>query len=190
MKKETILVGIVALLAGLIVGWMFLQKSANTPPAVAPAPVAGSAPTINVQQQVDKLKAVVAGDPKNRQAWVMLGNEYFDNDRPMESVEAYQKALDLDANDPNVLTDQGVMFRRLGWYDRALANFSRASQIDPRHTNSLFNLGVVYRYDLNDLSKAAEAWNKFLAVNPSGPGADRVRQELAFIKTSPAGNKP
>jgi tetratricopeptide (TPR) repeat protein len=188
MKKETILIGVVALLAGLIIGWMFMQKGSQSTPAVTPAPVAGPAPMVNPQQQIDKLKAIVAGDPKNRQAWVMLGNEYFDADRPMESIEAYQKALDLNASDPDVLTDQGVMFRRLGWYDRALANFSKAGQIDPKHVNSLFNLGVVYRYDLKNFPMAVEAWNKFLAINPNGPGAERVRQELQLIKTQVPNN--
>jgi len=140
---------------------------------------------VNAQQKINELKAIVAGDPKNRQAWVALGNEYFDADQPMESVEAYQKALELNDKDPNVLTDQGVMFRRLGWFDRAIANFSKANQADPNHATSLYNLGITYRYDLQDFPKAQEAWTKFMMVSPNGPGSDRVRQELEFLKTHP-----
>lgn len=188
MNKETILIGVVMLVAGLIIGSIVWQKgSAPAPVAVAPAP--GQMPLANNQQKINELKAIVASDPKNRQAWVSLGNEYFDTDRPVESVEAYQKALEMNGNDPNVLTDQGVMFRRLGSFERAAANFAKASQIDPRHANSLFNLGIVYRYDLQDYPKATEAWNKFLAVNPGGPGADRARQELEFLKIHAADGK-
>jgi len=147
-------------------------------------------PKVNVQQKVGELKAIVAKDPNNRQAWVALGNEYFDADQPMDAVEAYQKALDLNAKDANVLTDQGVMFRRLGWFDRAVDNFTRANQADPSHTVSLFNLGITYRYDLQDFAKAQEAWTKFLAVNPNGPGSDRARQELEFFKLHPPSPKP
>lgn len=193
MKNDSILVGIVALVAGLIIGWMAGQKSSSpTPVSVAsgPAPAVAPAPMVNVQQKVNELKAIVAKDPKNRQAWVALGNEYFDADQPMESVEAYQKALELNDKDPNVLTDQGVMFRRLGWFDRAIANFSKASQADPTHATSLYNLGITYRYDLNDFAKAQEAWTKFLVVSPNGPGSDRVRQELEFLKTHPPIPKP
>ena len=103
----------------------------------------------------------------------------------MESVDAYQKALDLNPNDANVLTDQGVMFRRLGWYDRAIDNFTKANQADPNHSISLFNLGITYRYDLQDFPKAKVAWEKFLAVNPNGNGSDRVRQELEFLQKHP-----
>ena len=192
MKKDTLLVAIVALLAGLIIGWMAGQKSAGPAPvAVTGAPpVQTPMPTINVQQKVGELKAIVAKDPNNRQAWVALGNEYFDADQPMDAVEAYQKALDLNAKDANVLTDQGVMFRRLGWFDRAVDNFTRANQVDPSHTVSLFNLGITYRYDLQDFAKAQEAWTKFLAVNPNGPGSERARQELEFFKLHPPTPKP
>ncbi len=199
MKNDTILVGVVALVAGLIIGWMAGQKSSEPAPTAVtqgpaptagPAPAAGPVPTANFQQKVNELKAIVAREPQNRQAWVALGNEYFDADQPMESIEAYQKALDINAKDPNVLTDQGVMFRRLGWFDRAIDNFTRAYQADPGHATSLYNLGITYRYDIQDFAKAEEAWTKFLAANPSGPGSDRVRQELEFLKTHPPIPKP
>ena len=189
MKKETILVTVVILLVGLIVGYMFWQKSSQPAPAVVQAP-AGSPPMVNNQQRISEYQAMVAQDPKNRQAWVMLGNEYFDIDRPVESIEAYQKALELNADDPNVLTDQGVMYRRIRQFDRALANFNRANQLDPGHVNSLFNMGIVYRYDVNRPDLAEASWTKFLAINPGGPGADRVRQELAKLKSQPPLNKP
>ena len=192
MKKDTILVAVVALLVGLIIGWMAWQKSTSpAPPAVSGAPpVQGSMPMVNVQQKIGELKAIVAKDPNNRQAWVALGNLHFDADQPMDAIEAYQKALDLNANDANVLTDQGVMFRRLGQFDRAIDNFTRAYQADPVHGTSLFNLGIVYRYDLQNFAKAKEAWSKFLAINPSGPGSDRVRQELEFLKKQSPVPKP
>jgi len=191
MKKDTLLVAAVALLAGVIIGWMAGQKSAGPAPAAIPTtPVQGPMPTANLQQKVAELKAIVAREPNNRQAWVALGNEYFDADQPMDSIEAYQKALDLNAMDADVLTDQGVMFRRLGWFDRAVDNFTRANQANPSHATSLYNLGVTYRYDLQDFAKAEEAWTKFLAVSPTGPGSDRVRQELEFFKTHPPTAKP
>ncbi|NIQ93302.1 MAG: tetratricopeptide repeat protein, partial [Desulfuromonadales bacterium] len=98
-------------------------------------------------------------------------HNYFDSNQYVQAVEAYDKALELDGNDPNVLTDQGVMFRKLGWYDRAVQNFRKANQLNSLHTQSLYNLGIVYRYDLNDFEKAIEAWEKFLSIAPPGPSA-------------------
>jgi tetratricopeptide (TPR) repeat protein len=77
------------------------------------------------------------------------------------------------------------MFRKLGWYDRAVQNFEKANQLNSLHTQSLYNLGIVYRYDLNDFPKAVEAWEKFLAIAPPGPSTDQVRKEVDFMKSHP-----
>lgn len=186
MKKETWIIVGAALVIGILVGVLLFGKSRQDQaagPGTATAPP--GLPTVNYQQQITMLEGIVAKDPGNRNAWVELGNNYFDSRQPMKAVEAYGKALAIDGNDPDVLTDQGVMFRQLGWYDRAIANFVKANQISPDHVQSLYNLGVVYRFDLNDPVKARQAWEKYLKINPSGPGADQVRTELEAIKAHP-----
>jgi cytochrome c-type biogenesis protein CcmH/NrfG len=186
-NKEAIIFAGIALIVGVLIGFMIGSKTgggSNTA-QVRPPTAAPPAATINPQQDIKRLEEVVAREPDNRNAWVQLGNTFFDAQQPMKSIEAYQKALDLDGNDPNVLTDQGVMFRRLGWYDRALQNFEKAAEISPDHPQSYYNLGIVYRYDLQDFPKAVEAWEKFLALNPAGAGAEQVRQEMDFLKTHP-----
>ncbi len=185
MKKETLLIIGVTLIAGFIIGLLAGQNDSGTrTPAPTGAP-AGPVPTVNLQQKLGELKNIVANDPGNFQAWVALGNEYFDSNQFMDAIEAYDKALAIKPDSPNVLTDQGVMFKRLGWFDRAIANFSKANEIDPSHATSVYNLGIVYRYDLQDFPKAQEAWTKFLEINPTGPGSDRVRQDLEFLRTHP-----
>ena len=189
MKKETLLIVGVTLVAGFIIGMLFGQNDSGTKtlaPAGAPT---GPMPTVNLQQKIGELKTIVANDPANFQAWVVLGNEYFDSNQFMDAIEAYDKALAIKPDSPNVLTDQGVMFKRLGWFDRAIGNFSKANQVDPSHATSVYNLGVVYRYDLQDFPKALEAWTKFLEISPTGPGSDRVRQDLEFLRTHPQAEK-
>jgi len=186
-NKETLILMGVALVIGILVGVIGSnlgggQKRASV---TGNAPAPANAPAVNQGQNIKMLEAVVAKDPANRNGWVQLGNSYFDTQAPMKAIEAYGKALEIDDKDPNVLTDQGVMFRRLGWYDRAIANFEKAAGIDPKHAQSYYNLGIVYRYDLQDFAKATETWQKFLELNPSGGGADQVRQEMEFLKTHP-----
>lgn len=185
MRKETILVAVVALVAGFLIGLLVGQKSSAPPAPIASGVPSTPPPVVNMQQKINELKRIVAADPANFQAWVRLGNEFFDANQFMESIEAYDKALEIEPNSPNVLTDQGVMFRRLGWYDRAIENFRKANEIDPTHATSMYNLGIVYRYDLKDFAQAQEAWTRFLEISPSGPGSDRVRQDLEFLRTHP-----
>lgn len=185
MKKETILVGVVCLVAGFLIGLLAGQSGSKTTSAVPVGSPGAPPPVVNMQQKIGELKNIVAADPSNFQAWVALGSEYFDGNQFMDAIEAYDKALEIQPNSPNVLTDQGVMFRRLGWFDRAIENFTKANEIDPSHATSIYNLGIVYRYDLQNFTKAQEAWVKFLELSPSGPGSDRVRQDLEFLRNHP-----
>jgi len=184
-NKETIILMGVALVIGILVGVIGSNIGGRgRQRSVSSAPPA-SAPVVNQGQNIKMLEAVVAKDPANRNAWVQLGNIYFDTQQPMKSIEAYGKALEIDGNDPDVLTDQGIMFRQLGWYDRAIDNFEKATAIDPNHSQSYYNLGVVYRYDLKDFPRAIEAWQKFLDLNPTGQGADQVRRDMEVLKSHP-----
>lgn len=181
MKKETILLVVVALVAGVLGGVIFTnakKDQAASGPAFNPA----SAPAADYQQKIQTLEAILAGEPGNRQAWVHLGHNFFDSGNPMKAIEAYDKALELDGNDPDVLTDQGIMYRRIGWFDKAIGNFTKANELNPRHQNSLFNMGIVYSQDLGDKVKAEEAWNRYLEIVPTGQGADKVRTMIDHMK--------
>jgi tetratricopeptide (TPR) repeat protein len=181
-NKETLLFVGVALIAGLLIGVLFVGGN-NKPGGTSSAPAKQSA--VNYQQNIKLLEGMVAADPNNRNAWVELGHNYFDAEQPIKSIEAYDKALALDPDDPDVITNQGVMFRSLGWYDRAIDNFTRANEIKPSHPQSLYNLGIVYRFDLQDFARAKEAWTRYLAMHPVGAGADQVRGQLQLMESQP-----
>ena len=152
-------------------------------PGAAPGMAPGAmAPNATQQQNLTTLERVVLQEPGNRQAWVELGNAYFDSSQPQKAVTAYAKALSLKGDDPNVLTDQGVMYRDLGQFDKAVANFQKAQKLDPKHLQSLYNLGIVYAHDLHKPAEAAAAWNRILAIAPDSPQAGQARQALAQLK--------
>lgn len=176
-NKELWLIAGVAFIAGLLVGLVIGDAKKNQTVQVAGS--AATAPQVMPNTgQLDLLNSVVEKDPNNFNAWVQLAHHYFDASQPMEAVKAYGKALELHPNDADLLTDQGVMFRRLGWHDKAVENFSRAADLDSRHLHSLYNLGIVYRYDLNDAPKAIEAWTRYLLRDPQGESAESVRKEI------------
>ncbi len=186
---------LIAQLAGLF-GFQFGRAGGvlrEAEPTVAAPAAGGSAPAASpaadsgdvapdASQQIAAANEVVQRDPRNRQAWVALGNLYFDTHQPQKSIDAYAKALELKPDDPNVLTDQGVMYRSVGAYDKAIANFQKANQLDPGHLQSLYNLGVVYAFDLKNTAKAEEAWNELIRTAPDSDNAKQARQALAQIK--------
>lgn len=182
MKKETVLLIVVCLAVGILGGTIFTNAKKKSAPGNQSVASVASAPPVNYQQKIQALEGILRTQPENRNAWVQLGHNYFDSDQPMKAIEAYDKALALEGNDPNVLTDQGVMYRRVGWFEKALNNFTAANQLDPGHIQSLFNMGIVYRDDLRDQAKATEAWQKYLQVAPPGKAADQVRTMLDHMK--------
>ncbi len=181
MKREIVLLMVVTLVVGALIG-MILSNTNKSPVTAMVNQSPASAPAVNYQQKIKALQDIVSSDAKNREAWVQLGHNYFDSNQPLEAIEAYDKALQLDGNDANVLTDQGVMYRRIGWFDKAIANFTKANELNPNHPQSLFNLGLVYRDDLQEIEKAQKAWNHYLQISPTGQGADNVRTMLDHLE--------
>ena len=162
-------------------------QGGSAPLQGGPSPFPGAQPALptghaDLERRIAVSQQIVARDPKNVQAWIQLGNDYFDLHRPQESIDAYGKALALEPNNPDVLTDQGVMYRDLRQYDKAVANFKKANQLKPDHVQSLFNAGVVYQNDLKDPVKALQAWEKVVRVAPASPQAADARRAIAEIK--------
>jgi cytochrome c-type biogenesis protein CcmH/NrfG len=186
VKQENLVFVIVALLVGLLGGFLIFSMS-NKNKAVAPQPAIpmGSGSPADYTQRIAQAEKIVAQEPNNYQAWVQLANDYFDTEQPQKAVNAYAKALAIDPNHqntPNVLTDQGVMFRKMGLFDKAIENFERASKLDPKHVQSLFNLGITYAYDLKQNDKAIAAWERYLAIDSTSPQGQQVKAKVDELK--------
>jgi len=179
VNKDSILIAAVALIVGLLGGYLiFSISNAGKVQQTNTAIPAGAGSPTDYTQRIAQAEKVVAQDPKNLNAWISLGNDYFDTEQSQKSIYAYGKALEIEPNNPNVLTDQGVMFRKIGWYDKALANYEKASKIDPNHLQSLYNAGIVYAVDLKQPEKAALYWNKYLKLDSNSPTAIQIKSMM------------
>jgi cytochrome c-type biogenesis protein CcmH/NrfG len=196
MKKETvILYVIIALVVGFVggatVGILWVTKSTEKTAAVqkpqtAPPGVPAMAPPardpMELASQIQTLKEIIKKDPKNLPAWVELGNLYFDSDRPQEAIEAYRQYLAIKPDNPDVRTDMGIMYRRLGQFDKAIEEFRKSAQSDSKHANSRYNIGVVLLHDKQDIHGAIRAWEEYLRVDPKSERAQRIRSQIDKIK--------
>jgi predicted TPR repeat methyltransferase len=175
-------------------GRVITDSGASAPLPTMPGGMGGGMPAMpppgggpEAQQRISAGEAIVARDPKNVRAWIQLGNDYFDTHQQKKAIEAYGRALELEPNNPDVLTDQGVMYREAGMFDKAVANFEKANQAAPKHVQSLFNLGVVYANDLHDTDKAVKAWKKVIETAPGSPQAAQAQDALNHLgPASPA----
>lgn len=205
MKKETvILMVVVAFLIGFITGVTvailrgtkgaekvaMVQKPQMAPPGAPapalPAPAPPARNPVEVASQIQTLKEIVKKDPKNLPAWVELGNLYFDSDQPKEAIEAYSRYLAVKPDNPDVRTDMGIMYRKLGQFDKALEEFRKAAKSDPKHVNSRYNIGLVLLHDKQDMKGAVNAWEEYLKVDPNSERAQRIRAQIEKMKAMSA----
>jgi len=203
MKSESIAYGIAGVAFGLIAGWVIgtQQGSPRTaaPPqaqaaAAAPAQSAASPrAAILDEAKVSALKSVADNQPTNAQPRVELANLYFDAERYDDAITWYQAALKLTPNDVNVSTDLGVCYYYTNQADKALLQLSHSLSIDPKHTKTLLNVGIVKAFGKQDLDGATKAWEQVVQIAPDGPEGQAAKRALDTLRSAHgavAGQKP
>lgn len=168
------------------------QGSATMPPPSGGQPQGG----LNPQQAsaILSLEQRVAVNANDADAWVQLGNTYFDTNNFVKAIDAYNRYLALQPNNANVLTDLGIMYRNNGQTTEAIAAFDRAIAVDPKHVQAPFNKGIVLLNDLHDPQGAIAVWQKLVDSNPGATAGDgmpvaQLIEEVKKQKGSAAGGR-
>ena len=191
VRKETFwLVTLLALAVGFFGGVMFGVFKTDTvemPGQPAPSPSkstdSGNATDAGKVSMIAALEKETRSNPGNLEAWVELGNAYFDTNQYEKAIGAYSKALEINPDNANVWTDMGVMYRRNGNPQEAINAFDKAIEADPKHEVSRMNKGIVLLHDLKDTDGAIEAWEGLLEINPvamapTGRSVDEMVQQM------------
>jgi tetratricopeptide (TPR) repeat protein len=130
------------------------------------------------QEELQRIKDALrrtGSEPSSHEAWVELGNAYYDADMPQQAIDSYNRALVLNPDDADVLNDQGAMYRQSGDFTKALKNFEKALAITPYNLESLYNMGYIYAFDLNRIDQAKDVWRRYLELDPSSETASQVK---------------
>ncbi len=186
VKKQTlILTACMCLVVGFLAGVvMTVYKTGSQPPITAGKPIGNLTPGAADSGVIQMLEKEAERNPGSADAWIALANSYFDAERHQNAIEAYQKALAIAPNNANVITDMGVMYRRSGQPQKAVAAFDRAIKVDPEHETARFNKGIVLFHDLKDNDGAIAAWEDLLNVNPmaKAPGGQSLQMMVEQFK--------
>ena len=241
MTKENVLFGIIGVLLGVIVGYVFATNlNRQSPPPRAPV----AAPAVSADAELPEnhppipanaggtaLPADAAGEdaaliekaqaapndfeaqmkaaevhyrnrrfdeaielltranqlrPESREAVVALGNANFDSGRYEAAEKWYTAALVKDPKDINVRTDLGLSFlvREPADPDRAIQEFRRSLQINPRHEQTLQNMAVAL-LKKGSYAEADATLKKLAEVNPANPGLTKLRSDLEAGRGNP-----
>lgn len=141
------------------------------------APSGQSVQAPDMTFEIREVEAYLENHPGDADAWTKLGNLFFDSDQFENSITAYQKSLKISPGNKNVMTDMGVMYRRINQPEKAVDIFDRVIEQDPLFETARFNKGVVLIHDLNDIQGGIRAWEDLVSINPlaMAPNGEAVR---------------
>ena len=194
MRSESIVLAVAGICFGVILGWVIGVQQASLRPgprfvdssAVPAGEGTGSArqaPPLD-EGRVQSLMTVIKSDPKNVGAVVQLANTYFDAERYIDAVTWYEESFQLDPTSPDVSTDLGISYYYTGQTDRALQQFEQSLKLDPRHTKTMLNQGIVLAFGKQDLAGAEAAWKRVVASAPESAEGKAASRALEGIKAA------
>jgi tetratricopeptide (TPR) repeat protein len=151
------------------------------PTQVGPGGAEGGAP---MMAEINALKQRLEDDGNDLASLRRLGDIYYEAAMWERAGGYYERALALEPDNPNLMTDLGVCYRGQQEFERALALFTRAQAVDPDHWESLFNMAVVTGFDLGRFDQAMSAIEAMESLADSVPRLVELRDALDQARRS------
>lgn len=136
------------------------------------------------------LKRVNEGKPQDYETIVALGNVYLDlgqvnkdNAIIEQSREFYRKALSMKKDDADVQNDLGLtyFFAAPPQAEKAIAEYEKALQINPKHEKSMENL-IRANLSLGKIKEAEDFLNKLKQVDSKNEALPDLEAQIAQSK--------
>lgn len=120
-------------------------------------------------------------NPANMEANLVLANAYFDAKQFEKAEKLYAKVLETNPQNIDARTDLGTTLveREKPDYERAIGEFKKSLEINPKHEATLFNLAVVYSRK-GDAANAQNTLKQLEAINSTSQYVAKLKQ---FITT-------
>ncbi|MGD2135241.1 MAG: tetratricopeptide repeat protein [Gemmatimonadales bacterium] len=115
--------------------------------------------------EADDAAAIDPDDERNAEAWYEVGVE-LESIAPAEALDAYRRAVDLDAGHSDALVNLGRLLHEDGSLPDAEQCYRRALDICPDDGTAAFNLGTVLE-DLERSHDAIAAYERAAHLDPT-----------------------
>ncbi|MDC9727131.1 MAG: c-type cytochrome biogenesis protein CcmI [Candidatus Thioglobus sp.] len=139
------------------------SSTVNTTTALESAP-------LSLEQSAEKIKQHLVDNPSDAQAWKMLGLSYFELNKIDESLQAYEKAYQLNPKDARLLVEYASTMISANddqFTGRPVELIKQALEIEPNAPDALYLAGL-FAVSMQDFNLAKGLWNKALAGLPEG----------------------
>lgn len=116
----------------------------------------------------------VAAEPKNANAWLLLGNTQWGIGDAYEAMSSYDRALAYDDSLPEAHSNRGLMLAEAGKTEEALAAQNRALALRPDFVDALINRGNLL-IDCGEPDAALADYDRALALAPDNANVHSCR---------------
>lgn len=118
-------------------------------------------------------------NPNNLQANLVLANAFFDAKQFENAEKYYAKVVAIDPKNTDARTDLATTLveRANPDFDRAVKEFQKSLEENPKHEPTLYNLAVVYSRK-GDAENAQKMLAQLESVNPASQYVGKLKQML------------
>ncbi|PIQ97099.1 MAG: hypothetical protein COV67_06080, partial [Nitrospinae bacterium CG11_big_fil_rev_8_21_14_0_20_56_8] len=102
----------------------------------------------------------------------------------------FSRAANIDPQVPEAHGKLGEIYLSRREWDQADTHLKRAVELNPRYAVAMRNLGVLHYFYRNDRRAGLTYFARTLELDPAQPGAEKIRQLLAWGETPPANPPP
>ena len=134
-----------------------------------------------LREQLAINNSILEKDPENQQALVNAANINSDLKQYPQAIVLYERALKKDSNNINLITDLATSYFYSNDPNKALELYGRSLSLDPKHFQTLMNIGIV-KMAVGDKAGAAEAWEKVVSYHPDRPEATQLKGMITQLK--------
>jgi tetratricopeptide (TPR) repeat protein len=118
---------------------------------------------------------------------IAQSRQYAAESRMDDAIRAIDSAIALAPDDPALYVERGQRIILLYEWDRALADYDRALELDSDYADAYFYRGVLYASVPEAGDARAQAvidFEQYLALAPDGAHADEAEAALAALRGS------
>jgi len=135
----------------------------------------------DVAKMVAKLEQRLTEDPDNAEGWQMLARSYVYMQRLNDAAMAYEKALALEENNPQTLTDYAetlAMIRQGDMQGKPTEFVLQALDLEPTYPKALWLAGAA-KMQIEDFQGAIDFWQRLMQMHEAGSeGALELKKRI------------
>jgi tetratricopeptide (TPR) repeat protein len=112
--------------------------------------------------------ALTKSNPELGGPYANLGVVYRQKQKYEQSVEALERAVQINPKNAVFYNQLGISYRLVGQFTKARDAYEKAIALDPNYALAHLNLGILYDVYLWDSRRALELYDRYLSLSPGG----------------------